>query len=295
MEVKMKINELFKRKKPLIAFEIFPPKPDMPIDTIFDSLGKFSLLKPDYISVTYGAGGSHKGRTVEIAAKIKTEYGIESMAHFTCVGHSKQEIDTMLYLMHNNKLENILALRGDPPLNQPDFDFSRNAYKYAYELVEHIRAKNSFCVAAAAYVEGHVDSKRLKDDLVHLKEKVDMGVDFLVSQLFFDNRLFYDFLDKTAAININCPITAGIMPIFKADQIKSITAKSGCSIPAKLVLMMDKYNDNPEDLRKAGIEYAAVQIRDLIDNGVDGIHLYTMNRPKSTKEIMELAGILDEG
>jgi len=288
----MKIIELYKKKKPVISFEIFPPKMDTPIETIYGSLAKFAALNPDFVSVTYGAGGSKKDRTIEIASKIKRDYNIESMAHFTCVGHSKDEVDILLDLMHENKLENILALRGDPPLDQPDFDFAGNAYCYASELIEHIRKRNDFCVAAAAYVEGHVDCKRLKDDLYYLKEKVDRGVDFLVTQLFFDNRIFYDFLDKITAIGINCPVTPGIMPIFKADQIKRITYLCGASIPAKLIIMMDKYEDAPEDLRKAGIEYASIQIRDLIDSGADGVHVLTMNRPKSTEEILKNAGLL---
>lgn len=288
----MKIIDLFKQKKPVVSFEIFPPKKDVPLESIYDSLEQFKLLSPDYISVTYGAGGSQKDRTVEIASKIKNEYNIECMAHFTCMGHSKEEIDHMLIALKENNLKNILALRGDAPSGQPDFDFSKNAYTYSSELIHHIKRSSTFCISAAAYVEGHVSSKTLREDLMHLKHKVDMGVDFLITQLFFDNRLFYDFLDKTVALNINCPIMPGVMPIFKADQIKSITAKSGCSIPAQLVLMMDKYQDSPDDLRKAGIEYAAKQIRALIENGADGIHLYTMNRPKSTKEILGNAGLL---
>jgi len=287
----MKICEMFKNKKPVISFEIFPPKPDAPLESIFDSLAQFKSLKPDYISVTYGAGGSQRGRTIDIASRIKNEYGIETMAHFTCVGHSVEEIDEMLNSLEDNGLENILALRGDPPENQPDFDFGKNTYKHAYQLVRHIRNRNGFCIAGAAYLEGHIDSMRLKEDLQHLKEKVDEGVDFLVTQLFFDNRLFFNFLDMAAALNIKCPVTPGIMPVFRADQIKTICAKSGCSIPARLVLMMDKYSDSPDDLRKAGIEFAGLQIRDLIDNGAHGIHLYTMNRPKSTREILETAGL----
>lgn len=287
----MKLIELFKTKKPVISFEIFPPKLDTPLESIYNTLEQFKELKPDFISVTYGAGGSAKDRTIEIASKIKNEYDIEGMAHFTCVGHSKEEIDTLLGALHGHNLQNVLALRGDPPANQPDFDFSKNVYRYASELIKHIREKNDFCIAAAAYVEGHVDSKRLKEDLVHLKEKVDTGVDFLVTQLFFDNRLFYDFHDKAYSIGINCPITPGIMPVFKADQIKRITALCGASIPAKLVIMMDKYGNSADDMRKAGIEYASMQIRDLIENGVDGIHLLTMNRPKSSKEILENIGI----
>ncbi|HOA54447.1 MAG: methylenetetrahydrofolate reductase [NAD(P)H] [Acetivibrionales bacterium] len=283
----MKIIDMFNKKRPVISFEIFPPRPDVPLDRIYDQLESFEALSPDYISVTYGAGGSRKGRTLEIASRIKKLHNIESMAHFTCVGHTKEEIDNMLKAMHESGLENILALRGDPPADQPDFDFGRSAYKYAYELIQHIRRVNDFCVAAAAYVEGHVDSRRLSEDLAHLKEKVDTGVDFLITQLFFDNRLFFDFIEKARAKGIECPVAAGIMPIFKADQIKSIALKSGCSIPARVVLMMDKYQNDPEDMRKAGIEYASYQIRELIGEGVDGIHLYTMNRPKSTREIMD--------
>lgn len=288
----MRIIDLFKSKKPVISFEIFPPKLDTPLETLYDTLEQFNQLGPDYISVTYGAGGSQKDRTIEISSKIKREYGIESMAHFTCVGHSVEEIDSLLDSMHENQLENILALRGDPPRDQPDFDFSKNVYTYASQLIRKIRQKNNFCIAAAAYVEGHVDCKRLKDDLINLRTKVEEGVDFLVTQLFFDNRLFYEFIDKCRALNIHCPITPGIMPIFKADQIKRITSLCGASLPANLVIMMDKYGSSDEDMRKAGVEYASRQISDLLENGADGIHLLTMNRPKSSKEILENAGLL---
>lgn len=282
----MRIIDLFGKKKPVISFEIFPPKPDIPVGTLYDRLELFESLKPDFISVTYGAGGSQKGHTLEIAARIKRLHHIESMAHFTCVGHSLEEINGMLSSMHELGLENILALRGDPPDGQPVYDFGKNVLTHASGLIRHIRNNNSFCIAAAAYVEGHADSRRLSEDLAHLKEKVDAGTDFLITQLFFDNRLFYDFIEKARNKGINCPVSAGIMPIFRADHIKSITAKSGCSIPARLVLLMDKYQDNPEDMKKAGIEYAVTQVRDLIENEAEGIHLYTMNRPKSTAEII---------
>jgi methylenetetrahydrofolate reductase (NADPH) len=199
----------------------------------------------------------------------------------------------MLARLKEEGLENVLALRGDPPANQPDFDFSKNVYTYANELIHHIKNSDTeLCIAAACYVEGHVDCKRIKNDMENLKRKVDEGVDFLVTQLFYDNRLFYEFLDKARAMGINCPIMPGIMPIFKADQIKRIASLCGASIPAKLVILMDKYQDNPEDMRKAGVEYASLQIRDLVESGVDGIHLLTMNRPKSSKEILENAGLL---
>lgn len=289
----MKISKLFSSKKPVVSFEIFPPKLDTPIESIFDTLDQFKEMNPDFISVTYGAGGSQKDRTIEIASKVKRDYNIESMAHLTCVGHSREDIDNLLISLRENHIENILALRGDPPKNQPYFDYRSNAFHYANELIEYIRKDHpDFCIAASAYVEGHVDCIRLKDDLMNLKRKVDTGVDFLVTQLFFDNRLFYDFLDKAASVGINCPVSPGIMPVFKADQIKRITSLCGASIPAKLLILIDKYQDNPEDMLKAGIEYASTQIRDFVENGVAGIHLCTMNRPKSTREILKNSGLL---
>jgi methylenetetrahydrofolate reductase (NADPH) len=288
----MKISQIFKAKKPVLSFEIFPPKLDVPLETIYGKLEQFAALKPDFISVTYGAGGNKKDRTIEIASKIKNEYEIESMAHFTCVGHTIGETDSMLETMHQKGLKNILALRGDPPADQPGFDYSQNAFPYAKDLIHHIRQRNDFCISAAAYVEGHIDSKRIKDDICHLKAKVDAGADILFTQLFFDNRLFFDFYDRLISLGINCPVVPGIMPIFKADQIKRIAALCGASIPAKLVLLMDKYRDNPDDMLKAGIEYAARQICELVENGADGIHLMTMNRPKSTKQILEVCRLL---
>lgn len=286
----MKISELYNKKRQTLSFEIFPPKPHMPLDTLFNSIEGFKKLSPDYISVTYGAGGSQRGRTVEIASRLKNHYGIESMSHLTCVGHSVEEIDSLLKTMKEENILNILALRGDPPADDPDFSFEKGAFRYASELIAHIRKTGDFCIAAAAYLEGHVDSKRLSEDRRYLKIKVDAGVDFLVTQLFFDNRLYFDFLEKCAQIGINCPVIPGVMPIFSA-KIKNMIAKSGCSIPAKLVVMIDKYQDNPEDLRKAGEEYAGIMIRELLDGGAAGIHLYTMNKLESTIEILKIAGI----
>ncbi len=286
----MKISELYNKKRQTLAFEIFPPKPETPVDTLFNSIEGFKKLCPDYISVTYGAGGSQRGRTVEIASRLKNIYGIESMSHLTCVGHSVEEIDQLLATMKQEQISNILALRGDPPIDNPNFKFEDGAFKHANELIEHIKKTDDFCIGAAAYLEGHVDSKRLSEDRRYLKNKVDSGVDFLVTQLFFDNRLYFDFLDKCQQIGINCPIIPGVMPIFNT-RIKNMIAKSGCSIPAKLVLMIDKYQDSPDDLKKAGEEYAGIMIRELLDGGAAGIHLYTMNKLESTIEILKIAGM----
>jgi methylenetetrahydrofolate reductase (NADPH) len=287
----MRISELYKNKqRKTLALEIFPPKPDVPLDTLFSSIEGFKELSPDYISVTYGAGGSQRGRTVEIASKLKNHYGIEPMCHLTCVGHSVEEIDELLTKIKEENITNILALRGDPPVDQPDFSYENGAFKYANELIAHIKKTDDFCIAAAAYLEGHSDSKRLSEDRRYLKQKVDAGVDLLITQLFFDIRLYFDFLDRCEQLDINCPVIPGIMPIFSA-RIKTMTARSGCSIPANLVLMIDKYQDSPEDLKKAGEEYAAYMIRELLDGGAPGIHLYTMNKLESTKEILKQAGL----
>lgn len=289
----MKIVDLYRNtNKPVISFEVFPPKPDTPIEKIYASLDDFSKLEPSFISVTYGVGKERRQRTLEISSKIKKTYGIESMAHLTCIGHTKEEIDAVLDRLEDNGIENVLALRGDLPENNTDYDFSTGDFKYASDLVAHIADRKRFCIAAAAYVEGHVESPRLSLDLQNLKKKVNAGVDFLITQLFFDNRRYFDFLERTTALGISCPIVPGIMPVFREEQIKSIAAKSGCSIPADLVLTMDKFSGNPEALRQAGIEYAAKQIRELLDNGAPGIHIYTMNRPVSTRRLMQLAGLI---
>jgi methylenetetrahydrofolate reductase (NADPH) len=287
----MKIIDIYQNNKPVVSLEIFPPRPDTPISKIYSSLEHFSKLNPAFISVTYGAGGGRRQRTVELTSVIKNKYGVESMAHLTCIGHSKEEIDTILDHLEENNIENVLALRGDPPIDNEGYDFSSGDFQYASDLVSHIARRNRFCIGAAAYVEGHVECPRISLDLENLKKKVDAGVDFLITQLFFDNKWYYDFVERTTALGINCPIIPGIMPVFRAEQIKSIAAKSGCSIPANLVLTMDKYGKNPDDMRQAGIEYAAKQIKDLIANGAPGVHIYTMNRPVSIRKLIHMAGL----
>lgn len=290
----MRLSTLFQNRKPVVSHEIFPPKMETPLETILQKLDRFAAMSPDFMSVTYGAGGSGKGRTIELASRLRQSHGVESMAHFTCVGHSVAQIDEMIAELQAQGIENILALRGDPPRDQPNFDFSTNAFRYASELIAHIRSKADFCIAAAAYVEGHVDARRVSEDLQHLKTKVEAGVDFLMTQLFFDNRQFHDFMERIRSMGIHVPVTAGIMPVLKADQIKRMASLAGASLPAGLVLMMDKFGDNPEDMKKAGIEYAAGQIRDLVANGADGIHVLTMNRPDETEQILRLSGLWRE-
>lgn len=281
----MKIKELFKNK-PVISLEIFPPKPETPVDTILDTIDALSDLKPAFISVTYGAGGSSKSHTVKIADIIKNKYHIEALAHLTCVGSIKTEIDTILEQLKENNVENIMALRGDYPIGVNPASFEHAQYKYAKDLIDHIKKSGSFCVGAACYPEGHIECPDKVEDLKHLKIKAEGGADFLVTQLFFDNNLFYSFMEKLNILGVSLPVSAGIMPVINKKQIERITSLCGASIPVKFRRMMDKYENNPAALKEAGIAYATEQIIDLLSSGIDGIHLYSMNRPEVARKII---------
>lgn len=283
----MRINELFYKKKPVISFEVFPPRPEVSLNTVFLTIEKLKDLNPDYISVTYGAGGGSRNRTIEIASKIKNEYNIDVLSHLTCVSTSPKDIDNILESLSNANVDNILALRGDVPM---DTQISFNPFyyfSYASDLVSYIKKRQGFCIGAACYPEGHLQSTDKKSDISNLKFKVDCGVDFLVTQLFFDNKLFYTFLEEISKAGINVPVTAGIMPVFNSTLIKKFTSMCGASIPKKLRLILNKFDNSPDDLSKAGIEYAVNQINELIEYGVSGIHLYTMNKSDQVKTIMD--------
>ncbi len=286
------IKEFYAAGQPVISFEIFPPKGPDALQTVEQTVTGLQRLSPAFISVTYGAAGSTRELTVEIASMIKNRFRVETLAHLTCVGHTAREIDEILDRLRAAGIENILALRGDPPAGAGDFDYSACDFRYAADLVRYIRARAGVCIGAAAYPEGHISASRLSTDLAFLKEKVDTGVDFLITQLFFDNRVFYNFLENARRIGISCPIAAGILPVLNAAQIKRIVSLCGASIPARLWLMVDKYGDSPEDLEKAGIEYASAQIEDLAVNGADGIHLFTLNRVAPAEQILKNAGLI---
>jgi methylenetetrahydrofolate reductase (NADPH) len=281
----MKISSLF-AGKPVISFEIFPPKPDSPLDTVFATLEELKELRPAFISVTYGAGGSSSARSIEIVDKVKNQYGMETVAHLTCVGATPASIDAVLDRLQALGVENILALRGDPPADDSGFVPPADGFPYAKDLIRHVRRRGFFSVAAAAYPEGHLECRDVDKDVEYLGQKAAQGVDLLITQLFFDNALFYAFLEKVRGKGIACPVAAGIMPVLSASQIKRITSLCGASIPAKLQRLMEKYGAAPADMEKAGIEYASAQMLDLLAHGVDGIHLYTMNKAKQTKAIM---------
>jgi 5,10-methylenetetrahydrofolate reductase, prokaryotic form len=283
----MRIKDIYLQKTPVLSFEIFPPKPDYPLDTVFRTIEGLKDLGPDFISVTYGAGGSNRARTIEIAARVKRDYQVESQAHLTCVGHSPGEIDSIITEIRNNGIENILALRGDPPRDQPDYTPLPGYYRDSIELVKHIRERGGFCIGAAAYPEGHLQSDRWDQDWFRLRDKVAEGVDFLLTQMFFDNRVFYNFYENMLGLGVKIPVSPGIMPVLNINQIKRMINLSGASVPAKLLLMFDKYGNNDKDFEKAGIEYAINQIDDLISSGVAGIHLCTMNKVEQTRTIVK--------
>ncbi|MDD6294119.1 MAG: methylenetetrahydrofolate reductase [NAD(P)H] [Eubacteriales bacterium] len=280
----MRIPELFKDGKTVFSFEIFPPKKTSSIDTIYNTLDELSDLNPAFISVTYGAGGNTAdSKTCQIASVIQDKYNITSAAHLTCVNCTKGDIDVILGQLKEKGIQNILALRGDiNPDIPPKHDF-----KYASELVTYIKEHGDFSVSGACYPEGHMETESIIDDIKHLKIKVDAGAEHLMSQLFFDNSHFYDFLEKARIAGIDVPIEAGIMPVINKNQIERMVSMCGASLPAKFTKMMQKYEHNPEALRDAGIAYAIDQIVDLISNGVDGIHLYTMNNPYVARRISE--------
>lgn len=283
----MKIKELFEQKKTVISLEVFPPKTQASIDTVYQTLEELRDVKPDFISVTYGAGGTSKGRTVEIASKIKNKYGIEALAHLTCIASTREEIGSILNELKENNIENILAMRGDLP-EDPDFEFPNPLqYEHAKDLIGQIKQdKNEFCIGAACYPEVHPDCKSKVLDIKYLKEKVEQGADFLISQLFFDNEKFYSFLEDMDMAGLDIPVCAGIMPVLNTKQITRMTALSGCSMPPKFIRILEKYEHNPEALKEAGEAYAIEQIIDLMAYGVRGIHLYTMNKSQTTKRIM---------
>lgn len=281
----LKLKDLFGKGKTVFSFEVFPPKRDNPIETIYKTLDELQYLEPDFISVTYGASGSLiDNYTCEIASAIKRDYDIESAAHLTCVNSTKDEVETMLARLQTNGVENIMALRGD--IN-PDVPL-KNDFAHASDLISFIKAHDyDFGISAACYPEGHPESDTQVEDILNLKKKVDAGAEHLVSQLFFDNKIFYDFIDKARIAGINVPIEAGIMPVVNKKQIERMVSLCGASLPGKFTKMMQRYENKPEAMRDAGIAYAVNQIVDLLSHGVDGVHLYTMNNPYIAKRISE--------
>lgn len=288
----MFVKDMFRRGRPVVSFEIFPPRGGVPVEEVYRTLGAIRDLKPDFVSVTYGAGGSTRDSTLEIASVVKNRFGLEVMAHCTGLCHGPVEVDEMVEDLMYEGVYNLLAMRGDPPR---DGGVPRDpAFPHAVDLIRHLRLAfgDEVCIAAAAYPEGHVEAEDLEEDLRYLKEKVEAGVDFLVTQLFFDNELFYRFMERIRAMGIGVPVLAGVFPVLNPKQVERIVSLCGVSFPPKFTRMVARYADDPGALAEAGVAYATEQIVDLLAFGVDGVHIYTMNRPDTTRRIMNNIGLV---
>ena len=282
----MNIAELFNRERKVFSFEIFPPKQDSGIDTVYTAIEALGDLSPDYISVTYGAGGSRgENRTVELSDTVRRRLKIEPLAHLSCISQTREQVDAVLEELKEKRINNVLALRGDPPADGSGIPEEKRDFRHASDLVAHIKAAGDFHVAAACYPEKHLEAPDMETDILHLKEKVDAGADWLITQLFFDNESFFRFSEKAAAAGINVPIEAGIMPVTSKKQIFRMVNMCGAAIPEKLMKLIDKYGEDRQSMRDAGIIYAAQQISELLAGGAAGIHLYTMNDPAVARRI----------
>lgn len=280
----MKITDIHKQKKQVLSFEIFPPKKDEELKNIDETLGILCELNPDFISVTFGAGGSsNNNRTIELAKKIKYEYHVEPVVHLTCLCYDKQEIDEFSKILTAEGIENVLALRGDRNPNVPEKD----EFKHASDLISYLKTKGDFCISGACYPECHPESSNRINEIKFLKDKVDAGAEVLLSQLFFDNDYFYRFVEECRIAGIQAPITPGIMPVINAAQIQRMVTLCGASLPEKFQKIIQRFGTNKQALFDAGMSYALSQIIDLLANDVDGIHLYTMNNPIVARKICD--------
>lgn len=274
-----------------LSFEVFPPKKEASFQDMFSVLDEIAELHPEFISVTYGAGGSDSKKTVDIADYIQNKLGIATYAHLTCVGNKKTDIDTVLDALDSKNITRILGLRGDRPKDMSDEQYDSREFKYANELITYIKeTKPHMQIIGACYPEKHFEATSTRADLARLYDKVNAGCEFLISQLFFQNDVFYRFQENCAANGINVPIHAGIMPITSAKQIQRTISLSGTSVPKQLADLVARYGNDPQDMYKAGIDYAIKQITDLQEHNVDGIHLYSMNRVDVTKDIVNAVG-----
>ena len=271
----MKIRDILAKGEPTLSFEVFPPKTEDKYESVEQAALQIANLKPSFMSVTYGAGGGTSKYTVQIASGIQEGFGVTALAHLTCVSSTREKVGQVLQEMREKKIENVLALRGDIPADGK----VENDYKYASQLINEIKQAGDFCIGAACYPEGHVESVNKTEDILHLKEKVEAGCDFVTTQMFFDNNILYNYLYRIREKGITVPVIAGIMPVTNSSQIKRICQMSGTYLPSRFKAIVDRFWDRPAAMKQAGIAYATEQIIDLIANGVNGIHIYTMNKP----------------
>lgn len=272
----MKISDILRQDRVTLSFEVFPPKTSSSYESVARATQEIAALHPDFMSVTYGAGGGTSEHTVQIAADLHAQYGVNVLTHLTCVSSTRQHVSAMLEKFKQQGIENVLALRGDIPAGGA----LENDYHYAAELVRDIKSQGDFCVGGACYPEGHVEAANKTEDILHLKEKVDAGCEFLTTQMFFDNNILYNFLYRIREKGITVPVIAGIMPVTNVKQIKRITSMSGTYLPERFKAIVDRFGENPEAMKQAGVIYATEQIIDLIANGVNHIHVYSMNKPE---------------
>ena len=281
----MRLDTILLKNDVTLSFEVFPPKVTANYESVKEAAYGVAKLKPSYMSVTYGAGGSTGGNTLKLAKGIQEEYGVTTIAHLTCVGATKEGILQALAQMREAGIENVLALRGDRPKDFEGDPFI--AYHYASELVEEIRAFGGMCIGGACYPEGHVESENTQEDILNLKKKVDAGCSYLTTQMFFDNNIFYNFLSRVREAGISVPVIPGIMPITRPSQLQNAVKLSGCNVPMRFRSIVDCFGRNPEAMQQAGIIYATDQIIDLIANGIKHIHVYSMNKPEVVKGIQD--------
>lgn len=285
----MKLTEIYDNKKNVLSFEIFPPKKDDELKNIEPTLDVLADLKPDYISVTFGAGGSsNNNKTITLAHMIKEKYHIEPVVHLTCMCYSKSEIDEFAKQIQSEGIENVLALRGDVNPNVP----AKDDFKHASDLISYLKETTDFCVAGACYPEDHPDSPNHISEMLNLKKKVDAGADLLLSQLFFDNQNYYKFIEDAKIAGINVPITPGIMPVINEKQIRRMVDTCGARLNDSLESILSTFGSNPDGLYEAGIIYAMNQLIDLLSHGTDGVHLYIMNNPKVAKTLCDMVRML---
>ncbi|HYO84670.1 MAG TPA: methylenetetrahydrofolate reductase [NAD(P)H] [Bryobacteraceae bacterium] len=290
----MRIGALLASKKPVFSFEFFPPKTQEAAEQLERTISDLKPLEPDFVSVTYGAGGSTREKTIDIVSRIRRDTGIESMAHLTCVGATGEELRDVLQRLRDAGVENVLALRGDPPKGQTTFTPTEGGFRYGSELVGFIRDGfgDHFSIGAAAYPEKHVECGNPAVDLANLRRKVDAGAQFLVTQLFFDNRKYFEFVDNARAAGIHVPIVPGIMPITNAGSIERVTLMCGASLPYRLAVELDRRRDDPQAVMQLGIAHATAQCIELLQCGAPGIHFYTLNRSTATMQVLSALRII---
>ena len=283
----MKIIDKLLRENPAFSFEFFPPKTEEAARQLEHTIAELRTLKPSFVSVTWGAGGSTRRLTIDLVRRIQQEVGIDAMAHLTCVGSSRDDLEAVIRRIADSGIENVLALRGDPPKGQAEFKAAEGGFQYASELVAFIRERHNsaLCVGGACYPEKHPECGNPKVDLVNLKRKIDQGLDFVITQLFFDNRRYFEFVERAHKIGIKVPIIAGIMPITNASQVERFTVACGATIPFDLAEELDRRRNDPQAVMELGIAHATAQCIELLNRGAPGIHFYTLNRSTATREI----------